>query len=227
MASQGTRTHPHPQSSNRPSKDLTRVKVIEAGLELIDREGPDAMTMRRLAASLGVTPMALYNHVSSKKDLLQAVAEHVLGQTEFDGHREEWREQIEYCFRMFRRICLRHPGLARLLEIADVAPATVFAPMEVTLRALDQAGLNSLDSLRTYFTLVSFTLGQASYESRGPFPDLEPSKKVRSERLAGRGYRTVEHLETPEKWDFEAAFEFGLSLVLGGVESAARSKQAL
>lgn len=213
-----------PRPGNRAAGHLTREKLIEAGLGLIDREGPDAITMRRLAGMVGVTPMALYNHVSSKQDLLRAVAEHVLGQAEFDDRHADWREQVRHCFRALRGICLRHPGLARLLETADVPPAAVFAPMEVTLRALGRARLDNLDALRTYFTLVSFTLGQASYETRGPFPDLEPSEKVRSERLAGRGYRTVERLDTPPEWDFEAAFEFGLGLILAGVEAAARSR---
>lgn len=214
---------PPQRRPQRASRDLTRDKVIKAGLSLIDREGSDAITMRRLADAAGVTPMALYNHVSSKKDLLRAVAEHVLAQAEFDGHHGDWREQIRFCFRALRGICLRHPGLPRLLETANVAPAAVFAPMEVALRALRQAGLDNLDSLRTYFTLVSFTLGQASYESRGPFPDLEPSEKIRSERIAGHGYSTVERLEIPGNWDFEAAFEFGLGLVLAGVEVTAQS----
>jgi TetR/AcrR family transcriptional regulator, tetracycline repressor protein len=199
-------------------KELTRAKIVEAGLGLVDRDDIDAITMRRLADVLGVTPMALYNHVSSKRDLLRAVAEHILGEARFDGAHGDWREQIKYCFRTFREVCLRHPGMGRLLEAADIAPAAVFVPMEVTLRALDQVGFNSQDALRTYFTLVSFTLYQASYQSRGPFPDLEPSEKIRAERLAGRGYGAIERLDAIPDWDFDAAFEFGLALIIGGVE---------
>jgi TetR/AcrR family tetracycline transcriptional repressor len=205
----------------RRPKDLTRQRLVEAGLDLVDREGIDAITMRRLADALGVTPMALYNHVSSKRDLLRAIAEHVLGQARFDGGQGDWREQIRYCFREFRDICLRHPGMVRLLEAADVAPAAVFIPMEVTLRALRGVGFDSHDALRTYFALVSFTLHQASYQSRGPFPELEPSEKIRAERLAGRGYDAIERLEAISDWDFDAAFEFGLALIIGGVEAAA------
>lgn len=204
------------------SRDLTRAKVIEAGLDLLDREGADAVTMRALADSLGVTPMALYNHISSKDDLLRAIAAHVLDNAIFDAGASDWRVQVTYCFREFRAICLQHPGLPRVLEAADVAPAAVFAPMEVTLKALRQAGLSEIDSLRTYFTLVSFTLVQASYQSRGPYPDLEPSERIRSERIAGKGYQMVERLDMPQEWDFDGAFEFGLRLMLDGIEMAAR-----
>ena len=208
---------------SRPPRELTRERIVEAGLGLVDREGIDAITMRRLAYALGVSPMALYNHVSSKRDLLRAIADHVLGQIRFDGAQGDWREQVKYCFRTFRGVCLRHPGIARLLEAADVAPAAVFAPMEVTLRALSQIGFDSRDALRTYFTLVSFTLHQASYQSRGPFPDLEPSERTRAGRLAGRGYDAIERLDPIVDWDFDAAFEFGLALIIGGAEAVAQA----
>jgi TetR/AcrR family transcriptional regulator, tetracycline repressor protein len=207
-----------PSPSHRRLRDLNREKVIKAGLQLINRKSADAITMRSLAEALGVTPMALYNHFSSKRELLRAIAEHVIDRAEFDGRHADWHEQVRHCFRTLRRICLEHPALPRLLEVEGVAPASVFAPMEVTLRALDQAGLGAMDSLRTYFMLVSFTLGQASYQTRGPFRDLEPSEKVRAERIAGRSYRATERLEMPKTWDFEATFEFGLTLILLGVE---------
>ena len=77
--------YPRQKRRHRPGgahspKELTRARIVEAEFGLVDREGNDAITMRRLADALGVTPMALYNHVSSKRDLLRAVAEHVLGE---------------------------------------------------------------------------------------------------------------------------------------------------
>ena len=165
------------KSSIRP-RDLTREKVIEAGLGLLDRDGVDAVTMRAVAESLKVTPMALYNHVSGKDDLLRAIAAHVLDKANFNGSASDWRAQMVFCFREIRAVCLRHPGLSRLLETADIAPATVFAPMEVTLKALGQAGISELDSVRTYFTLVSFTIMQTAYQSRGPYIDLEPTERT-------------------------------------------------
>jgi hypothetical protein len=66
------------------------------------------------------------------------------------------------------------------------------------------------------------TLVQTSYQSRGPYPDLEPSERIRSERIAGRGYESIENANIPEQWDFDAAFEFGLRLILDGVEAAIR-----
>ena len=208
-------------ATSRKSRDLNREKVITAGLALIDEKGADALTMRGLADALSVTPMALYNHFSSKRDLLNAVAQRAIGAAQFDGRHAEWRDQVRHCFDVLRSICLAHPGLPRLLEIDGAAPGSVFAPMEVTLSALQDAGLDELDSLRTYFLLVNFTLAQAAYQTRGPFPDLEPSERIRAERLASRGYKATERLAMPPKWDFDASFTFGVSLILRGVEATA------
>jgi AcrR family transcriptional regulator len=120
-----------PSPGHRKLRDLSREKVIEAGLNLINRKSADAITMRSLADAVGVTPMALYNYFSSKRDLLRAVAEHVIDRAEFDGRHADWHEQIRHCFRMLRSICLEHPGLPRLLETEGVAPASVFAPLGV------------------------------------------------------------------------------------------------
>jgi AcrR family transcriptional regulator len=175
--------------------------------------------MRGLADAVGVSPMAPYNHFSSKRAFLVAVAESVIGSAEFDGGKSSWRDQIHHCFAALRSLCLQHPGLPRLLEMEGAAPATVFAPMEVTLRALSKAGLDDIDSLRTYFVLVGYTLAQAIYQKR-PIPALESSEQVRADRIAGRGYDAVENLKLPAEWDFDASFVFGISLILDGVKSA-------
>jgi TetR/AcrR family transcriptional regulator, tetracycline repressor protein len=218
VASAGKPRKARAATSRRKPRDLTRDKVVDAALALIDETGADALSMRGLADVVGVTPMALYNHFSSKRDLLSAIAESVIGAAEFDGHHADWRDQVRHCFDVLRKLCLRHPGLSRLLEFEGAAPASVFAPMEVTLRALHEAGLDDVDGVRTFFLLTGFTLAQAAYQAR-PIADLEPSEKIRTERIAGRGYTATERLELPATWNFDASFAFGISLILKGVEA--------
>jgi TetR/AcrR family transcriptional regulator, tetracycline repressor protein len=211
-------------AARRKPRDLTRDKLVDAALKLIDDTGADAVTMRSLADAVGVTPMALYNHFSSKRDLLSAIAESVVGTARFDGAQADWRDRIRHCFEVLRNLCLQHPGLPRLLQFEGAAPASVFAPMEITLRALHEAGLDDVDSVRTYFLLIGFTLAQAAYQTR-PVPDLEPSERIRSERIAGRGYTATERLELPATWDFDASFAFGISLILNGVEATVSQRR--
>jgi AcrR family transcriptional regulator len=217
MAKKTATRKPKPRSAAKRG-DLSRDKLIAAAIELTDEDGADALTMRALADAVGVTPMALYNHFSSKRDFLAAVAEHIISGAQFNGQRADWREQIHHCFAVLRDLCLQHPGLPGLLEQDGAAPGAAFAPMEVTLVALQAQGMNELDSVRTFFLLMGFTLSQVSYQAR-PLPALEPSEKIRSERIAGRGYSAVERLELPPTWDFDASFAFGISLILNGVEA--------
>jgi AcrR family transcriptional regulator len=176
-------------------RTLSRNKIVDAGLGLMDREGTDAVTMRVLAQQLGVTPMALYNHFGNKRDLLRGIAEHVISQAEFDGGHANWKDQLRHCFRTLREICLRHPGLPRLLEVEGAAPASVLRPMDVAVEALQAAHLDEINSLRTYFVLVGFTLSLAGYQARGPIPGLHVT----------------------EGWDYEASFEYGLELIISGI----------
>src|SRR5688572_3922942 len=173
MAKKTATRKPKPRSAAKRG-DLSRDKLIAAAIELIDENGADALTMRALADAVGVTPMALYNHFSSKRDLLAAVAEHIISGAQFNGQHADWREQIHHCFDVLRDLSLQHPGLPGLLEQDGAAPGAAFAPMEVTLRALQSQGMNELDSVRTFFLLIGFTLSQASYQAR-PIPALEPS----------------------------------------------------
>ena len=200
-------------------RDLSRDRLIAAALRLIDGKGVQALSMRALAEAVGVTPMALYNHFVGKRELLAAVADHVVGTAEFDGGHADWRDQIRHCFSTLRGLCLAHPGLPALLEVEGAAPASVFAPLEVTLRALRAAGLDEPDGLRTYYLLVGFTLGQAAYQTR-PVASLEPERGRRA-RIDGHGQAGGGRGEPPAAWDFDASFSYGIELVLKGMEATA------
>lgn len=182
------------------------------------------MTMRRLADHLKVSPMALYNHVSSKNDLLQGMAEHLVAQIDFSCDDPDWRERIRTCFRRLRQACLAHPSAMRLLESLEIAPAAVFTPMEVTLGALEEAGLSPADAVKAYFLLMNFTVGQVSYEVRGPFEALDPAQAIRSRRLEGADFAHIRRFVSLHAWDFDSAFEFGLSAIMAGVAQIGRKK---
>ncbi len=206
------------RKSRTHRRRLTRSKVIDAAVGMIARTGAQAFSLRELAHSLRVTPMALYNHFNSRHSLLGATAEHIISATVFDSDHADWRDRVRHCFNVFRRLCLKHPSLPGLLETPGVAPTSVFAPMNVTIRALTEAGLDDLNGMRTYFLLVSFTLGQTSYQIRGPFQDLEPTAKVRAEGGARRNGGSG-NPGSSSTWDFDSAFTFGIELILRGIEA--------
>ena len=213
------------RSPGRPTHGtLSRDRVLEEALGLMDREGLEAVTMRRLADHLRVTPMALYNHIRNKKDLLGGIAEHLAAQIDFDCDAPDWRERIRTCFRRLREACLAHPSAVRLMESLEAAPPAVFRPMEITLAALDEAGVTAEDAVRSYFLLMNFTMGQISYEVRGPFEGLDPSQALAGKKLEGAEFAHIQQSVSLSEWDFNSAFEFGLSVILAGVEQLREDK---
>ena len=165
-------------------RSLSRTRIVDAALAMIDRDGVDAFSMRLLAAELGVTPMALYNHVGGKLELLRNVAGQVLAEIDFDNGAQDWgvrdwRERVAGCFRALRDACLRHPGAARLLEVDGVAPAAVFAPMRVAVAALTGAGLSATDALRAYFTLIALPSARQAIRPGVRWPLSNPARLPR------------------------------------------------
>ena len=200
---------------------LNRARVLSEALALADREGPEALTMRGLADHLGVSPMALYNHVSSKKDLVQGLADHLVNQVDFSCDGLGWADRIRACFRRLRDTCLAHPSAIRLMETVEVAPVSVFRPMEITLAALAEAGISPADAVKGYCLLIGFTMGQVTYEIRGPFQSLDAGEALRRRRITGGDFANIERSVSLEGWDFNASFEFGLSVVLAGLQELA------
>ncbi len=73
--------------------------------------------------------------------------------------------------------------------------------------------------MRTYFLLMSYTLAQAAYQARGQIPGLDPVDAAKRGRIADQGFETIEQMQMPPGWDFDATFAFGIRLVLDGVEA--------
>ena len=206
-------------------RPLSRERVLKAGLGILDRDGQAGLTLRRLAKQLGVSPMALYNHVRDKSDLFYGIAELVIDGVQYQSDSDDWREQIRACFRELRRACLAHPGVVGLVETADVLPVSVFRPMEITVAALRRTGLGPRDSLAAFFLLMNFTMGQVAYQIRGPFRGVDPAWASRHGRLSAAAFpasaAAVQAVSLGD-WDFDAAYEFGLSAILAGLADLAR-----
>src|SRR5262245_16790040 len=226
MSSTASKKYRRPPRSSpkRPRKrtTLSRAVVLREALALIDRDGLDRFSIRRLADHLGVTPMALYNHVSSKHELLQAVAERVVAEAEYRGPGANWQQVARGCFLTIRQACLAHPGAIVLVESAEQLPPAIFRPMEIVLQALETAGLNREDAVRAYFLLMTFTLGQMKYQLTGWSRALDRTAALRDGRISATEFPAVVKASREQRWDFEAFFEFGLSIILSGLDARIR-----
>ncbi len=153
-----------PRRSARPPLD--RGQIVDAALAIIDRDGVAALSVRRLADALGVTPMSMYWHVRDKDELLELVGQAVLAEIEMPAARGDWRDKLRDVHRAMFRGFLRHPNTADvLIGRARYGPAGV-ALFERILSILLEAGLTPEAAFDAYQSLYLFTLGSMATSTR-------------------------------------------------------------
>ncbi len=153
-----------------PDGRITRDVVLAAALELIDRDGVDGLSMRRLARVLGRDPMILYRHAPNKAALLDGVAETVLAQLKVDPTDPDWAAQLRAVARGYRALALAHPKVVPLLVTRPLAtplglrPPGTLRPLEDILALLTRAGFSGPDALHVYRALFGFLHGHVLNE---------------------------------------------------------------
>jgi AcrR family transcriptional regulator len=144
---------------------ITREVVLAAALDIIDREGADALSMRRLARALGRDPTILYRHAPGKAVVLDGVAETVLAQLQVDSADPDWAAQLRAVARRYRALALAHPHVVPLLITRPLAvplglrPPGTLRPLEDVLTLLTRAGFGGADALHIYRALFGFLHG--------------------------------------------------------------------
>ena len=149
-----------PDTDDERRHTLTRERVVAEALTLIAQQGIPALTMRTLAARLGVVPGALYRHVRSKERLQDLVLDGVLA--EVDCHVDlalPWTEQIKVLVRRLQEVLAGHPGVAGLLATRDPFGPHSLALAEALLRSLHAAGFGHREVGLAFFLIVGYTLG--------------------------------------------------------------------
>ncbi len=150
----------------RPALD--RDRIVAAALAIVDADGPDALSLRRLADALGVTPMSLYWHLRDKAELLELVGQAVLAEIEIPPVRGDWREQLRDVHRAMIGAFLRHPNTADvLIGRARYGPAGL-GLFERILAILLGAGFAPAAAFDAYQSLYLFTLGFMATSTRTP-----------------------------------------------------------
>jgi AcrR family transcriptional regulator len=149
---------------------ITRELVLATALELIDRDGADALSMRRLAAALDRDPMFLYRHAASKAALFDGVVETVLAQLHVESADPDWVGQLRAVARDYRVLALAHPNVVPLLVTRPLAtplalrPRGTLRPLEEILALLTGAGFSGPDALHVYRAFFGFLNGHVLNE---------------------------------------------------------------
>jgi AcrR family transcriptional regulator len=201
-------------------KRMSREAVIEAALRLVDRDGLDGVSMRRLAATLGATPMALYRHVPGKAALLDALVAAVLAQLEFPGDEAlPLAERMRATVRSLRRLLHAHPWLVTLLLRGPVLGEGVYRASETALRELRETGLDAATVAAAFRLLHSFTIGYVGMEIARR--SVDPS---RYEEFEHRRYPTRAAIAAHLGPFDEAQFEAALDVIVAGIDALSGRK---
>ncbi|WP_330250380.1 TetR/AcrR family transcriptional regulator C-terminal domain-containing protein [Nocardia sp. NBC_00565] len=161
---------PGSSTTGRGDGPVTRATVLHAALEIVDRDGVDGLSMRRLADAVGRDPMVVYRHVANKAAVLDGVAEVVFAQLSVDASDADWDAQLRVVARDFRRLALAHPKAVPLLVTRPLAtplglrPPAVVRPLEDILALLTRAGFSGAEALHIYRALFGFLYGHVLNE---------------------------------------------------------------
>lgn len=198
---------------------LSRRRILQTALELVDREGLEALSMRRLGAELGVEAMSLYNHVSDKQALLDGIAELLLEEVVIPApDPQHWEDAWREVGCSYRRMGHRHPRAFPLVALRWSRTDGVLRRTVEALQILLAAGLPTTTALKAFAASESFTRGfvleelglsveRAKHEAQGRFVPEEPEADPAIDAL--RRYALDR--------DTNAEFEFGVELLLAGL----------
>jgi AcrR family transcriptional regulator len=172
---------PTDQQDRRPQ--LTREQVVAEALTVIAEQGIQALTMRSLAARLGVVPGALYHHVRNKQQLQDLLLDGVLA--EVDVHLDPslaWPEQLKVLAHRLREVLEAHPGVAGILKTRDPLGPHSLALAEAFLAPLHAAGFSDREAGLAFFLLLDYTIG---FAVAGP-PTSANEQRVRDPATRGQ-----------------------------------------
>lgn len=155
---------------------LSRARILQAALTLVDHDGLEALTMRRVAAQLGVEAMSLYYHVPNKEAILDGVFDLVIARAELPVGEVSVPEWIRGTAEGFRRLAVQHPRTFPLLTTRPIplADAAAAEPMEAGLAAFARSGMDAAQAYAAVQAVLISLLSLGLVESQAvlaPQPD--------------------------------------------------------
>jgi AcrR family transcriptional regulator len=206
---------------------LSRSRILAAALELVDQDGLDALTMRRLADRLKVDPMSIYNYLSDKDALLDGLAEALWEQVEMASEKADWKQVLRSFAVSLRGLALTHPQAYGLLCRACLTEPAL-RRMAVSLAALERAGLDRPRAAEMLRTLFSYAFGYGLLELSAPVStgSTELERLVSVARAVPREApaHLVEVARLIADCDMDAQFQLGLDVILAGLERSLKAK---
>lgn len=235
---------PRRRAAAAPEQELTRERIVRAAIGIADAEGLAAVSMRGVAARLGVAAMSPYRHVAGRGDLVRLMADAVFGEARLPAHPPtHWRTRVEVGARSLWEVHRAHPWLAQTGPLSrPLVVPNLMAHSEWILGALDSLGLDPTTTFTLNVLIYSHVVGIAVHLEReahaesvtGLSGEQWMDGQARAlDRLASAGsaYPTFARVlasfaGTGFDLDLDALFELGLRLILDGLEAARPAPQS-
>jgi AcrR family transcriptional regulator len=201
----------------RRTPPLSRDRIVDAAVALLDEHGAEGLTMRRLAAALGVTSTALYWHVSTKDDVLDLAVDRIFGDVRLPDAGADWRDDVRVLILGWRAAMLGHPWAAGLIGRPMLGP-NVLARTEFLQAALVRGGFAGRSLAVVTRLLANYVIGSAVTEAtwRRSADPQERSAARRHIEADPAAYPTLEasgHLDEA-RWSDDDLFARGLDVLL-------------
>ncbi|WP_447005706.1 TetR/AcrR family transcriptional regulator [Saccharothrix isguenensis] len=206
---------------SRDRTALSRDRVLRAAVAIADAGGLGSLTMRSLAAELGVKPMSLYHHVANKDEILDGIVDLVFSRIELPSPGGDWRREMHRRAASARRVIGSHPWAIGLLESRTTPGPATLRHHDATIGTLRRAGFSVAMTAHAYALLDSYVYGfvvqEASLPFQGPDTAAEVTENI-ARQLSADEYpylleMATEHVLQPGN-DFADEFEYGLGVIL-------------
>lgn len=210
-----------------PRDPLSRERVLRVAMDLADREGIDALSMRNLARELGVEAMSLYHYVESKEDLLATLGDMVMREIELpEARRSEWKSAIRRMAVSYHAALRRHAWSHSLKPVPSRVGPGILAYMEWTLGTLRRGGFSARMTHHAYHILDSHVVGSSQWEAgitaalpKGKLADIATTvlERIPVAEFPYMHEHTQQHIGGATKGD-KHPFDLGLDLILDGLD---------
>ncbi len=204
---------------------LSRERLLRGAIAVADAAGIGSLTMRSLAQELGVKPMSLYHYVANKEEILDGIIDVVFSEIELPSADADWRSAMRHRAISARSVLGRHPWATPLMDSRTNPGPAMLRHHDSVIGTLRRAGFSIEMAAHAFSLLDSYLYGFALQEAGLPFDSPEAVRDVAeailsqfpAEEYPHLAELTTEHVLQPG-YDYGNEFEFGLDLILDGLE---------
>jgi len=218
--------------STKRRSPLSRERVLRAAIVLADAGGIESLTMRRLGQDLGVEAMSLYNHVAGKDDILDGIADLVFSEITVPSDRADWKSAMRLRAISARKALLRHPWASSLMQSRTQPGPATLRHHDSVIGALREAGFTIEMAAHAFSVIDSYIYGFAQQQQNVTYNTSEEAAQVAESillQIPADEYPYLAELITEHAmkpgYDYAEEFEFGLDLILDGLERPQRNEQ--